>query len=1283
MPLSVAQSGIWVAQMLDPQSSAYNISEYVEILGPVYPELFCRAADIVVKETDALHLRIVDTQDGPRQYIGDREWVMPFFDVSGESDPDAAAAAWMEDEVRHVVDLARGPIFRVALLQVAEDRYFVFVRSHHICNDGFGGSVFIQRLAQVYSSLAAGEAVEIGNTGSWFDLLEYDEEYRKSAKYSVDREYWLEYLRGRPEPVTLSGKSPGRPSGLIRTKCSIPRTQMDALQNVAETYGASLPQALTAAAGYYVYKLTGERDVILGIPVTARGNAKMRRIVGMAANVLPLRIIIEPSMSVGDLLKETARGLRELFRHQRYRREDLRQDLGLGADQPELYGTVVNINSFGYELSFAGHPIRLHHIGNRPVNDLQIVVFDSRDRSEVGIEFVGKPSHYTEAELNLHMQRFVQLIDSIIERPTLPLCSLDILEPSERHALIEGHNCTDRAVRESTLVELFEESALRDPQSVALIGKSLRGVGGECETLTYDALNERANQLAHALIGRGVTPGSRVGLCMERSTQMVAAMLAVVKTGAAYVPMEPSYPSARIEFICRDTQTTLLLTQSAVVAGLPDLSEHCICLDEADFSGLPTSNPGVTIDPDFLAYIIFTSGSTGTPKGVALQHRPVVNLIDWVNRTYRVGAADRLLFVTSPCFDLSVYDVFGSFAAGASVYIASSEELEDPEALIEIVRTSGITFWDSAPAFLQQLVPYLNVVYAEARLRLVFVSGDWIPLSLPDNLRRAFPGVQVVGLGGATEAAIWSNSFDVAQVLPEWNSIPYGLPIQNSRYYILDQDLLPSPFGVAGDLYIGGECLAFGYYNRPRTTAERFVPDPYSQKPGAVLYATGDRARRMADGNIEFLGRVDHQVKIRGFRIETGEIEAALRSHPSVEHAAVIARDDGPAGRYLVAYIVAAADCAPVECDLRAHLGEQLPEYMMPSAFVVMDSLPLTANGKLDRQGLPAPERQGERYRAPRTSEEEVLCRLYAELLSVERVGIDDNFFALGGDSIVSILLLSKARSEGIEFSLRDIFQLQTIEALAGAARRSAPVTRYDDPEAAIGEISPTPIMRWYLNRGGRIDGFNQSIILHAPEGVGDITEARLVFSLQALLDRHDMLRLGLTQTANGAWELHIAPKGTVPAADLVRTVDITNLDGDTRRDCIQSAARQAIDALDPKAGRILQAVLLIEGNSCDLLIAIHHLAVDSVSWRILVPDFAAAWNSFAPDQQAEGVSAMALPNGTSFRSWAARLDDYALSEAVLAEMPIWESILHTGGELFPSAQLDVEREFLAKAFDR
>ncbi|HSN85880.1 MAG TPA: amino acid adenylation domain-containing protein, partial [Thermoanaerobaculia bacterium] len=471
--------------------------------------------------------------------------------------------------------------------------------------------------------------------------------------------------------------------------------------------------------------------------------------------------------------------------------------------------------------------------------------------------------------------------------------------------------------------------------------------------------------------------------------------------------------------------------------------DHAICLDRDVLQ--PTGPLQPISSPDDLAYIIFTSGSTGTPKGVMVRHRPVVNLLRWAHRTFAFSPADRVLFVTSLSFDLSVFDVFGLLGAGGSIRIATEEEIRDPERLLAALAEEPITFWDSAPAALEQTVPFLDGMDPQARpaLRLVFLSGDWIPVTLPDRIRSRFPAAWVVSLGGATEATVWSNVFPVEEVAPSWTSIPYGRPIDNARYHVLDTGMAPCPVGIPGDLFIGGDCLADGYAREPELTADKFIPDPWAVTPGSRLYRTGDRARYRPDGNLEFLGRRDHQVKIRGFRIELGEIEAALSTLAGVQEAVVVVREDRTGDRRLVAYVVGPAT---VE-DLRPPLRERLPDYMVPAVFVKLAALPLTPNGKVDRKALlsreaaPEQQRPEDGYLAPRTPVEEILAGIWAELLGLERVGTADHFFDLGGHSLLATQVISRVREAfGVEIPLRDLFEAATLDSFAArveTARRA------------------------------------------------------------------------------------------------------------------------------------------------------------------------------------------------------------------------------------------------------
>ncbi|HEX7604335.1 MAG TPA: non-ribosomal peptide synthetase, partial [Polyangiaceae bacterium] len=555
---------------------------------------------------------------------------------------------------------------------------------------------------------------------------------------------------------------------------------------------------------------------------------------------------------------------------------------------------------------------------------------------------------------------------------------------------------------------------------------------------------ERANQLACALRARGARPGRYVAVCLGRGLELVVALLGVAKSGAAYVPLDPDYPHERLEHMLADTQALLVITEER----FRSLFASNVMVVDAEardeIARMPTTRVERLSQPTDACYAIFTSGSTGTPKGVVLSHRAVVNTFDWVTRTLEVGPGDRLLFVTSPCFDLSVYDVFGTLGAGATVVVAGSALLKDAQALAEAIVLERITIWDSAPAALQRLVPFFPSTSREAPLRLVMLSGDWIPITLPDELRRAFPAARVVSLGGATEAAIWSNWFPIAALNPRWASIPYGRPIQNARYHVLDARMRPSPSGVAGDLYIGGACLAEGYLNRPELTAERFVRDPFADRPGERLYRTGDLARYFDNGDLEFLGRSDFQVKIRGFRIELGEIEAALSSLAGVRQAACATYVDASGQKSLVAYVVPTEGQRLDERALLKSLAAKLPDFMVPSQAMVLPMMPLSSNGKLDRAALPSPNARaaGDQFVAPRTATERAMKGIWEELLARKQVGVTDSFFELGGHSLLAVMLVSRVKSDlGLDLPLSRVLERPTIRALAASLEIESPVT--------------------------------------------------------------------------------------------------------------------------------------------------------------------------------------------------------------------------------------------------
>jgi amino acid adenylation domain-containing protein len=637
-------------------------------------------------------------------------------------------------------------------------------------------------------------------------------------------------------------------------------------------------------------------------------------------------------------------------------------------------------------------------------------------------------------------------IDELSGELSRSLGDIDVLPANERRRIVYEWNETARTFPEKACIHtMFEERVLDQPQAVAL------EVGDE--SLTFATLEERANRLANYLRERGARPGLFVGICLDRGFDLVTAMLAVAKSGAAYLPLDPAYPQDRLQFMVEDARALLVITEHKY----QDLfaSQPRVVVDGDDRFAIAQSapeRPKRLSSPTDVCYAIFTSGSTGKPKGVVLTHRAVVNTFDWVSRTFRVGHRDRLLFVTSPCFDLSVYDTFGALGAGATVVIATQAMLKDPATLVSEIIRRRITIWDSAPAALARLVPLFPTSLRSTSLRLTMLSGDWIPLALPDAVRNAFPGCEVMSLGGATEAAIWSNWFPIGAIDPRWTSIPYGRPIQNSRYHVLDRRLQPVPVGVAGDLYIGGDCLAQGYLNRPELTSERFIPDPLSSS-GERLYKTGDLARYFGSGDLEFLGRADFQVKIRGFRVELGEVEAALLSQPGVREVACVAHPDPSGQRSLVAYLVAEKGAKLDEDSLRAALGRSLPDFMLPSHFIFLDGMPVSSNGKLDRKALPNPTMRSNRvaFVAPKTPQEMAMVRIFEQVLEKKPLGIADDFFANGGHSLLAVTLMSKIKAElGLDLRLSLLLEYPTVEKLLTAITQPSA-----DPKSCLIELRP------------------------------------------------------------------------------------------------------------------------------------------------------------------------------------------------------------------------------------
>ncbi len=1251
LPLTAAQAGMWFAQKFSSPDSIFNLAESIEIHGPIDPVLFELALRQAGSEAETVRVRFIEQSDGPRQLISPvLNTTFPFIDVSSEPDPRATAESWMMAELTRPVDLLTGPLWVCALFKAAPDRYFWYHRSHHIVMDGFTGGLFARRVAGIYSALVEGRSPEEATFGPLARLLEEETRYRSSERFARDRQYWLKHFADRPAALSLADQRRQNAGGLLRQTTHLSAESVKALRATAQVSGASLPQIMITAVAAYLYRMTGAEDLVIGLPVAARPKGGLRSVPGMVANAVPLRLAMSSGMSATSLIREVGRQVREAIRHQSYRYEDLRRDLNLLPTNQHLFTTVINIEPFDYDLRFAGHPATTHNLSNGSADDLAMFVYDRGDGRGLRIDFDANPALYSAKDLADHQQRLVRLVEAIVRDPDRPIGGMDILDPAERGRVLVEWNDTARAVPSTTLPALIEAQVAQRGDATALVGEDV--------TLTYAALNARANRLAHLLIAQGAGPEQMVALALPRSAEQIVGLLAIVKSGAAYLPLDPDYPADRLAFMLADARPVCLVTSDAIAQRLPENAPRLVLDDPGTASVIARqrdTNPNdqdrtAPLTPHNAAYVIYTSGSTGTPKAVVVSQGGLLNHMQWMMSEYPVSAEDQVLSRTSVSFDAAGWEIWLPLLSGAVLDVAPAHVARDPRQLIDYIKRQGITVAQFVPSLLAATSELISPADTHC-LKHVFAGGEALTSNLATEVTSAW-NVRLVNLYGPTETTIqvtsWSWHHD-----GDGQFVPIGRPIWNTRVYVLDDGLQPVPVGVAGELYIAGIGLARGYLNRPGLTAERFVADPFGP-PGSRMYRTGDRARWRPEGTLHFLGRADHQVKIRGFRIEPGEIEATLGQHDGVAQAAVVAREDRPGDKHLVGYVVPAAGHAPDAAMLRQHLARTLPDYMIPAAFVVLDALPLTPSGKLDRNALPAPDQQPVTdYTPPRTATEKVLAGLWAETFGIERVGIHDNFFDLGGHSLLVTHLISKIRAAfDVELPLGTLFEVSTIAGLAerlDQAQAAARPALRPGPRPEVIPLSFAQRRLWFLNHlEGQSPRYNLTLALRIR---GTLDQAALELALADLVERHESLRTVFPETAGIPRQLIL---DTEIARPILAVAAITEAE---LPQALTAAASRGFDlAVEPP---LRVDLFVLTPHEQVLLLLVHHIAGDGASLGPLGRDLAAAYAA-----RSEGRAPVFTPLPLQYADYAlwqhALLGNEDDPESPIArQLAYWTTALH------------------------
>lgn len=1258
--LSFPQEAIFTVHRLEPDSISYNLHLALRIHGSLDPKFLRCAIDQLIGRHEML--RTV--------YRADGETVLqsPFSpDVIPEYFSEVDAGHWSESllqedlsrRARAPFDLTQGPVLRVTLYRQDEKKQTLLFCVHHIALDLWSLLIFLKELMRAYEALTTGDAPRLPPiTTRYRDFVAWQQEYLKSPAAEEAWRYWEKQLSGELPLLALPIDFPRPPTpgyGGASVPLRLGTSLTSSLRALAQARSMTLFTLLLAVYKVLLHRYSGQRDLLVGSASSGRAQGRMAALVGNLVNPIALRTRPSPDEPFSAYLAQVREAVLDALAHQEFPFPLIVERLQpkRHADQWPIFQTMFILQQAqsGVEGEWAqwalgeeGSPLPWLPWGGGTVEPLAVrervenfdlKVMAAEEGEGLLVSFQYRSDLFKRETIARMAGHFRRLLEGIAADPDLPLSALPLLTEDEKREIVRWNATETRFQNDQPVHRRFESEAKRRPDAVAVVF--------EDRCLTYEALNARANRVAHRLRAEGVGPESVVALCAHRSVELVIGLLGILKAGGIYLPLDPDHPRERLAALISEAQPRLVLVQPELSALLPSCPGPILPMDAdlTPFAGQPETNLEVTPDGEQIAYLLYTSGSTGRPKGVAIPHQGLTNRLLWMQEHFRLNETDAVLQKTPYTFDVSVWEFFWPLIAGARLIVAGPDDHKEPERLIGLIERHAATTVHFVPSMLRAFLESADLTRCGS-LKRVIGSGEALTADLQ---RRFFERLkaELHNLYGPTEASIDVTAWACSQRGDE-AGIPIGWPIANTRIYLLDDRFNPVPVGVAGELCIGGIQLARGYLHRPDLTAASFIPDPFSGA-GERLYRTGDLARYRPDGAIEYLGRRDHQVKVRGFRIELGEIEARLLDHPQVRAAAVLAREDRPGDKRLAAYVVPVQPGLLSVDTLREFLREALPEYMLPSAFVWMEEWPLTSSGKLDRKALPAPDIGAEfagRYAAPRTPTEEILAKIWGEVLGVGRVGIHDNFFELGGDSILSIQAAGRAMQAGIRLPPRLLFQHPTVAVLAQVAA-SVPAAETEQG-LVTGEAPLTPIQRWFFaGEWANPHHWNQALLLETPPS---LKRESLERAVRRLVLHHDALRLRFSQEGD-IWRQFHAPE---PCEHGVEYEDLSEVPDEAFAEGVARRAEVWQGRLNHQRGPLFRAVWFDPGprRSGRLLLIAHHLVVDAVSWRILLEDLDTLY------RQIEGEKKCGLSQKTtSYRQWALRLQAYASSvDAIVQDDP-------------------------------
>ncbi|MBC7303623.1 MAG: amino acid adenylation domain-containing protein, partial [Nocardia sp.] len=1220
IPLSSAQYGMWFADSAHSGSST-NIAQYVEIEGPIDVALFNKALHEAVEETESLMVRVVEVDGRPYQVV-DRSITFNelVLDFGTHRDPMAAALDWMRADYTRRVDITQHQLAVSRLIRISDDLHLWYARAHHLIIDGYGAFTVMSRVAEHYNALSQNRPPVRLVAARLRDIAAEERTYRASSRFETDRRYWLDKVADLPAPAGLSGRS-ARAGNVDEVAArELAADLCTRLDRRSAELGASAAQVVVAAFAAFFTRMTGADEVVLSVPMTARVTVKLRNAAAMLANMVPIRFAVDDATTVAQLVSASISELVSALRHQRYRFEDLRRESAAIDNSANTFGPVLNILFFDSEIRLGDAVGRYHALTSGALEDLQINLYRTGPDAPLLIELHGNDNLYSRRDIDAHADRFIDFLHRFIEAGADDrVVEIPLVSSAHERGIIADSAGDEGVAPVATLVDLLARQADSSPLAHAV-------TAGDA-TITYRDLDERSTRLARRLIERGAGPGAVVALALPRGTRLIVAMLAVLKSGAAYLPLDLTHPPERLEYVIGQADPAVVVVEDGGLS----VEAATLVLEPGDDLDGPAHPIGdderiAPLRPDDAAYVIFTSGSTGRPKGVVISHRAVVAHLMNATLALDVRADDVWTWLHSVAFDYSIWEVFGPLVTGGRIVVVDASTSRAPDALVRLTAREGVTVFSRTPTAFYQFAA-ANRRYRVAgmpeghlALRVVVLSGEGLdPAALAPWFEDNPAGPVVVNSYGITETTVFVTRAELSAGLavPGAPSV-IGTALPGLRAYVLDRRLRPVPVGAWGEIYVAGTQLARGYLGRPALSAGRFVADPWGA-PGERMYRSGDVVRRDHDGDLEYRGRADQQVQLRGFRIELDEVRAALLAHPAVASAAVVVHRAGTDAARLVGYVVP----ADTDCDVDAVVAQaasMLPEYMVPTAVMVVDELPLTVNGKLDLRALPEPAARAASWVAPRTEAEELVAQVFAEVLGVDRVGAFDSFFEVGGNSLTAAgAVVRVADASGCELSVRDLFGNPTVAGFAecvGRARRRARPALAPVRRDGLVALAPAQQRMWLINRAEpESAAYNIPLILRL---TGHLDAAALRSALGDVIERHESLRTRYpARDGQGMQEIWSTEPTMAECVDTPEHVGADRL-GDRIREL-------TTEGFDVCARPPLRAVLLTTGpDNHVLVLVLHHICCDGASLAPLAIDFAAAYaarsQQTVPDRQPPAV---------------------------------------------------------------